>query len=105
MFLVIFGGLNSGTTLDVRDHLAFIDFYTPGIMAYAILLICFNSTALIFAALRNDGILKRVRTTPLPWRPTSPAPSARRRRARALDRRCCSPSACRSSARTCPARR
>jgi ABC-2 type transport system permease protein len=67
LFLVIFGGLNRGTTLDVRDHLSFIDFYTPGIMAYAVLLICFNSTALIFATLRTDGTLKRVRTTPLPW--------------------------------------
>jgi ABC-2 type transport system permease protein len=67
LFLVIFGGLNNGTTLDVRDHLSFIDFYTPGIMAYAVLLICFNSTALIFATLRTDGTLKRVRTTPLPW--------------------------------------
>jgi ABC-2 type transport system permease protein len=36
-------------------------------MAYAVLLICFNSTALIFATLRSDGTLKRVRTTPLPW--------------------------------------
>ena len=67
LFLVIFGGLNHDTTLDVRDHLSFIDFYTPGIMAYAVLLICFNSTALIFATLRTDGTLKRVRTTPLPW--------------------------------------
>ena len=67
LFLVIFGGLNSGTTLDVRNHLSFIDFYTPGIMAYAVLLICFNSIALIFATLRTDGTLKRVRTTPLPW--------------------------------------
>lgn len=67
MFLVILGGLQSGNTLDVRAHLSFIDFYTPGIMAYAVLLICFNSTAMIFATLRTNGILKRVRTTPLPW--------------------------------------
>jgi len=67
MFLVIFGGLQSGTQLDVREHLSFIDFYTPGIMAYAVLLICFNSTAMLFASLRTNGILKRVRTTPLPW--------------------------------------
>jgi len=67
MFLVIFGGLNNGNHLDVRDHLSFIDFYTPGIMAYAVLLICFNTTAMIFASLRTGGILKRVRTTPMPW--------------------------------------
>ncbi len=36
------------------------------IMAYAVLLICFNSTALSFASMRTNGILKRVRTTPLP---------------------------------------
>jgi ABC-2 type transport system permease protein len=67
MFLVIFGGLNDGATLAVRDHLSFIDFYTPGIMAYAVLLICFNTTAMIFASLRTNGIMKRVRTTPIPW--------------------------------------
>jgi ABC-2 type transport system permease protein len=67
LFLVIFGGLQSGNTLDVRGHLSFIDFYTPGIMAYAVLLICFNSTAMIFAGLRTNGILKRVRATPMPW--------------------------------------
>jgi ABC-2 type transport system permease protein len=67
MFLVIFGGLQSGNHLDVRGDLSFIDFYTPGIMAYAVLLICFNTTAMIFASLRTNGILKRVRTTPLPW--------------------------------------
>ncbi|MDX6705791.1 MAG: type transport system permease protein [Solirubrobacteraceae bacterium] len=67
MFLVLFGGLQSGTHLDVREHLSFIDFYTPGIMAYSVLLICFTSTAMLFASMRTNGILKRVRTTPLPW--------------------------------------
>jgi ABC-2 type transport system permease protein len=67
LFLVIFGGLQNGQHLDVRDHLSFIDFYTPGIMSYAVLLICFNMTAMIFASLRVHGILKRVRATPLPW--------------------------------------
>ena len=47
--LVIFGGLQSGNHLAVRGHLSFIDFYTPGIMAYAVLLICFNSNATVFA--------------------------------------------------------
>ena len=67
LFLVIFGGLQSGNHLDVRENLSFIDFYTPSIMAYAVLLICFNSTALLFAGLRTNGILKRVRSTSLPW--------------------------------------
>jgi ABC-2 type transport system permease protein len=66
LFLVIFGGLNS-SHIKTRGNLSFIDFYTPGIMAYAVLLISFNSTAMIFASLRTQGILKRVRTTPIPW--------------------------------------
>jgi ABC-2 type transport system permease protein len=66
LFLVIFGGLNS-SHIKSRGNLSFIDFYTPGIMAYAVLLIAFNSTSMTFASLRTNGILKRVRTTPIPW--------------------------------------
>ena len=48
-------------------------------MAYAVLLICFNSTAMIFASMRTNGMLKRVRTTPMPWGAyVSAARSARR---------------------------
>lgn len=67
MFLVIFGSLNHGATIKTRGDISYIDFYVPGIVAYAIMLTCFNSTALSFAGLRERGILKRVRTTPLPW--------------------------------------
>jgi ABC-2 type transport system permease protein len=65
LFLIVFGGINGGR-LDVRGDLSFINFYTPGIMAYAVLLICFNGTALIFSTLRSEGVLKRVRTAPIP---------------------------------------
>jgi len=67
MYLVVFGLLTHGSTLDVRDHLSMIDFYVPGIVAYAIVLIGFNTTALSFAARRTNGVFKRVRMTPLPW--------------------------------------
>jgi ABC-2 type transport system permease protein len=67
MFLAIFGGLEHGSKLDTRHNLPFIDFYVPGIITYAIVLITFNSTALGFAGLRERGVLKRIRTTPLPW--------------------------------------
>jgi len=66
MFLIVFGSLNHGT-IDTRGNLKFIDFYVPGIVAYAIILTCFNTTALGFAALRANGVLKRLRVTPLPW--------------------------------------
>lgn len=66
MFLVVFGSLNHGH-IDTRGNLSFIDFYVPGIVAYAIILTCFNQTALTFAVLRANGVLKRLRVTPLPW--------------------------------------
>ncbi len=67
MYLVVFGTLTHGQTLDTRDGLAMIDFYVPGIVTYAIVLIGFNATALAFAYRRTSGMFKRIRATPLPW--------------------------------------
>lgn len=67
MFLVVFGSLNHAVTIATRGNLSYIDFYVPGIIAYAVVLIGFNTTAMNFAALRANGILKRIRVTPLPW--------------------------------------
>jgi ABC-2 type transport system permease protein len=67
MYLLVFGTLTSGQHLDTRGDIAAIDFYVPGIVTYAIVLIGFNSTALSFAARRTNGMFKRIRATPLPW--------------------------------------
>lgn len=66
MFLAIFGSLNTGQTIDTRHGLKFIDFFVPGIIAYAVTLTTFNSTSMTFTVLRERGVLKRLRTTPLP---------------------------------------
>jgi ABC-2 type transport system permease protein len=67
MYLLVFGTLTHGQHLDTRGHLSMIDFYVPGIVTYAIVLIGFNSTALTFAFRRTNGMFKRIRATPLPW--------------------------------------
>jgi ABC-2 type transport system permease protein len=67
MYLLVFGTLTHGSTLDVRNHLSMIDFYVPGIIAYAIVLSGFNGVAMTFAARRTYGVFKRIRMTPLPW--------------------------------------
>ena len=67
MFLVVFGSLNHGQSLTSRGGLSYIDFCVPGIIAYAVVLIGFNTTAMNFAALRTNGTVKRIRVTPLPW--------------------------------------
>lgn len=68
MFLVIFGGLIGNKTLKIEGrHIAFINFYVPGMIAYAVLVIGFTNTAMSIALLRSEGVLKRMRTTPMPW--------------------------------------
>ncbi len=66
LFLVVLGTLLGDVRLDSRGGLRLIDFYVPGIVTYAIVLIGFNATAMQLAALRENGILKRIRMTPLP---------------------------------------
>ena len=66
LFLVIFGSLNSGAELQDRGGIRFIQFYVPGIIAFAIIGACFVNLAIRVAVLRDDGVLKRIRGTPLP---------------------------------------
>jgi len=67
MYLLVFGTLTHDAHLDSRGGLSMIDFYVPGIVTYAIVLIGFNTTALSFAHRRANGVFKRIRATPLPW--------------------------------------
>jgi ABC-2 type transport system permease protein len=67
MFLLIFGSLDSGGHLKERGNLPFIDFFLPGIIAYAVMSIGFSNVAMSIANLRETGIIKRMRMTPMPW--------------------------------------
>jgi ABC-2 type transport system permease protein len=67
MFLLIFGSLDSGAHLKDRGNLPFIDFFVPGIIAYAVMVIGFSNVATSIANLREMGIIKRMRATPMPW--------------------------------------
>jgi ABC-2 type transport system permease protein len=67
MFLLIFGSLDGGSHLKERGNLPFIDFFLPGIIAYAVMTIGFSNVAMSIANLRETGIIKRMRMTPMPW--------------------------------------
>ncbi len=67
MFLLIFGSLDGGAHIKERANLPFIDFYVPGIIAYAVMVLGFSNMAMSIANLRETGIIKRMRTTPMPW--------------------------------------
>jgi ABC-2 type transport system permease protein len=55
MFLVIFNGLFDET-----------QFYVPAIAAFAVITACFTNVAMGVTIARDQGVLKRVRGTPLP---------------------------------------
>jgi ABC-2 type transport system permease protein len=67
IYLLVFGTLTHDATIDSRGGLSMIDFYVPGIVTWAIVLVGFNATALNFAYRRTNGVFKRIRATPLPW--------------------------------------
>jgi ABC-2 type transport system permease protein len=67
MFLLIFGAITQGAKVKGDGNIAYINFYVPGIIAYAVMVIGFTNTAMSIALLRSEGVLKRMRTTPMPW--------------------------------------
>jgi ABC-2 type transport system permease protein len=67
MFLLIFGAITRGATVKGDGNIPYINFYVPGIIAYAVMVIGFTNTAMSIALLRAEGVLKRMRATPMPW--------------------------------------
>src|SRR5690349_19434162 len=51
---------------EVQGGLTAAQFYTPAIVAFSIVNACFTSLAMTTVAVREEGILKRIRGTPMP---------------------------------------
>jgi ABC-2 type transport system permease protein len=66
MLLLIFGALSNGQHIAERGNMAFTTFFVPGILAYGIIQATFANLAASLALLRDQGVLKRMRGTPLP---------------------------------------
>jgi ABC-2 type transport system permease protein len=66
MLLVVFASLNSGSRIKELGNIRFIEYYVPGILAYAVIAACFMSLAMNLTRQRDEGVLKRKRATPLP---------------------------------------
>jgi ABC-2 type transport system permease protein len=66
MLLVIFGALSNGQRIAERGNVSFTTFFVPGILAYGIITATFSNLAASLALLRHQGVLKRMRGTPLP---------------------------------------
>ncbi|MEV4107880.1 ABC transporter permease [Nonomuraea sp. NPDC049695] len=65
--ITIFGALFNGMeTGDYFYGVSALEYYVPTIAAVSVLGSCFSQLAIVLAARRQNGILKRVRATPLP---------------------------------------
>lgn len=64
LFMVIFNVLFGGT--DAPRGMRPADFFTPAISVFAVVTATFTNLAMTVSIARDDGVLKRVRGTPLP---------------------------------------
>jgi ABC-2 type transport system permease protein len=66
MFLVIFAALNSNSRIKELHDIRFAQYYVPSIVAFTIFSACFVNLAIATTFRREMGLLKRVRSTPMP---------------------------------------
>jgi ABC-2 type transport system permease protein len=66
MLLLLFGALNSGGRIQELGNIPYVTFFLPGILAYGIVITQFMNMAGGLAIQRDNGLLKRMRGTPLP---------------------------------------
>ncbi len=67
VIITIFGALfRSGSGSSYFYGLSALQYYVPSIAALSVLSSCYSQLAIVLAQRRQDGILKRVRATPLP---------------------------------------
>jgi ABC-2 type transport system permease protein len=64
--LLLFGATATGDTVSGRDEVEVITLFVPGILAFAIVVVGYGSLAATVALQRTEGVLKRIRATPLP---------------------------------------
>jgi len=66
VLLVIFAGVFHGTTTVDGAHVALARFFVPGILAMSIVVATYGNLVVSIATLRETGVLKRRRATPVP---------------------------------------
>jgi len=67
ILIVLFSALNGNAKVDAYgEHIRFAQFYTPAIAIFSLVTACYTTLILGIATARDQGLLKRVRGTPLP---------------------------------------
>jgi ABC-2 type transport system permease protein len=66
MVLLAVGLLYSGGRIHSRENIRYIQFFTPAMVAFATITACYMGVISSTVLAREQGILKRIRSTPLP---------------------------------------
>ena len=67
ILIVLFSALNGNAEVDAYgENIRFAQFYTPAIAIFSLVTACYTTLVLGIATARDQGLLKRVRGTPLP---------------------------------------
>jgi len=66
IFLVIFASLNNGETINYLGGLAYNQYFIPSIIGFGIISATYTQLAITLSLRRQTGVLKRLRTTPVP---------------------------------------
>lgn len=67
ILVVLFSALNGNAEVDAYgEKLRFAQFYTPAIAVFSLVTACYTTLILGLSTARDQGLLKRVRGTPLP---------------------------------------
>lgn len=64
--LLIFGAVSADDEIPGRPDIHGLTLFVPGILAFGIIVAAYGNLAATIAVLRSEGVLKRVRATPLP---------------------------------------
>ena len=66
VFLLLFGSLNTNSTIDFLGGLSWNQYYIAGILCFGVISASFTNLAMIVSIRRDEGVLKRLHGTPLP---------------------------------------
>jgi ABC-2 type transport system permease protein len=63
--LLLFGATSTNETIPGRSDVRVLTLFVPGILAFAVVVVAYGNLAATLALQRADGVLKRLRATPL----------------------------------------
>jgi ABC-2 type transport system permease protein len=64
--LLIFGAVSTNDKVPGRPDIHGLTLFVPGILAFGVIVAAYGNLAATIAVLRSEGVLKRLRATPLP---------------------------------------